>query len=93
MYTAARQEGTSTTGDEADVSVAGRTTDEQSDRQTGACNDENGVRAGTEVHEMDATSFSPSGMQEKHSVARAVDGIRAFGQQREVCCDQGPVGA
>lgn len=93
MYSAARQEGTSTTGDEADVNIAGGTSDEQRNRQAGACNDENGVRAGTEGHEMDATPFSHSGMREKQSVATAVDGIQAFGQQREVCCDQGPVGA
>lgn len=79
----AQQEDTSTTGNEADVNTAGGTSDEQSNRQIGACNDENGVRAETKVHEMDATSFSPSGMQEKHSVATAVDGIQAFGQQRE----------
>ena len=92
MYTAGQQEDASITGDEVDVNVVDGTLDEPSNGQAGAYNDGNSVNARIESHELtlEATTFSPSGMEEKHSVVKTCDGFRAFGQQQEVFCDQGP---
>ena len=88
MYTAGQQDA-SITDDEVDVNVVDGTLDEPSNGQAGAYNDGNSVNTRIESHELEATPFSPSGMEEKHSVVKACDGFRAFGQQQEVFCDQG----